>query len=325
MIKAKTTIYINSGFRFAVLMASLVALIFFARRVHAQDTHALQAPLTFFMVNDMGRNGYYRQQPMAELIGEMAEEIDPECIIAAGDIHHFDGVQSVQDPLWMTNFESIYRHPELMIPWHPVCGNHEYRGNTQVVLDYAQVSRRWQMPARYYTRTYNKKGVSVRIVWLDTTPLISRYRVDPETYPDAVQEDAEAQLEWLEKTLAEAKEQWIIVVGHHPIYAYTDKPKSERADMQKSVCPILRHHTVDIYACGHIHTFQHIRREDSDIDYVVNSSPSLARKQVGKETGMQFYSTDEGFSVISATRDSLTLSMISHEGKILHQVIRKKQ
>ena len=48
----------------------------------------------------------------------------------------------------MTNYELVYSHPELMIPWYPILGNHEYRGNTQAVLDYSQVCARWEMPAR---------------------------------------------------------------------------------------------------------------------------------------------------------------------------------
>lgn len=138
-----------------------------------------------YVANDLGRNGYYDQKPIAELMGEMAEEVGPEFVIAAGDVHHFEGVRSVNDPLWMTNYELIYSHPELMIDWFPICGNHEYRGNTQAVLDYARVSRRWTMPARYYTKAFNEEGTTVRIVWIDTTPLIDKYRQENDKYPDA--------------------------------------------------------------------------------------------------------------------------------------------
>lgn len=111
----------------------------------------------FYMANDLGRNGYYDQKPIAELMGEMADVIGPECVFAAGDVHHFEGVRSVNDPLWMTNYELIYSHPELMIDWFPILGNHEYRGNTQAVLDYTNVSRRWSMPGRYYTKVLRRK------------------------------------------------------------------------------------------------------------------------------------------------------------------------
>lgn len=284
----------------------------------------LEATMTFYMANDLGRNGYYDQKPIAELMGEMAGTVDPECVVAAGDIHHFNGVQSVSDPLWMTNYELIYSHPDLMLDWFPICGNHEYRGNTQAVMDYAKVSRRWMMPAKYYTKVFEKKGTSVRIVFLDTTPLIDKYREDGETYPDAQKQDMQAQLDWLDQTLKNAKEDWTIVVGHHPIYAYTEKSESERTDMQKRVLPILhKYGNVAIYACGHIHSFQHLRMKGDPIDYVVNSSASLARP-VEKVEGTVFCSSADGFSVISADKKQLRMSMIDNEGNTIHEIVKKK-
>lgn len=65
-----------------------------------------------------------------------------------------------------------------MIDWFPVLGNHEYRGNTQAVLDYTNISRRWTMPARYYTKAFEDKGATIRIVWIDTAPMMDKYRKD---------------------------------------------------------------------------------------------------------------------------------------------------
>ena len=106
----------------------------------------------FYLVSDLGRNGYYEQKTIAELMGKMAEQVDIEFVVAAGDTHHFEGVASIDDPLWMTNYELVYSHPELMLEWFAVNGNHEYRGNTQAVLDYSKKSRRWIAPARYYAK-----------------------------------------------------------------------------------------------------------------------------------------------------------------------------
>ena len=105
--------------------------------LHAQsiDYTPYKGKFNFYVANDLGRNGYYDQKPIAERMGTMAEEVRPEFILATGDVHHFEGVQSINDPLWMTNYELIYAHPELMIGWFPLLGNHEYRGNTQAVLD----------------------------------------------------------------------------------------------------------------------------------------------------------------------------------------------
>lgn len=284
----------------------------------------LKGDINLYLANDLGRNGYYDQKPIAELMGRMGETIGPKCVIAAGDIHHFNGVASVNDPLWTTNYEQIYSHPELMIDWFPVLGNHEYRGNTQAVLDYGQISRRWMMPSRYYTKVFNKKGLSLRVVFIDTTPLINRYRKEYTTYPDAKKQNDVAQLQWLDETLRNAHEDWVIVVGHHPIYAETSKSQEERDDMQKKVLPLLhKYNNVALYACGHIHNFQHIRKSNDKIDYVVNSSASLARK-VNPIDGTQFCSSEPGFSVISATASQLNLYMIDKEGKVLYTVTHRK-
>lgn len=284
-----------------------------------------EADVNFILANDLGRNGYYDQKPLAELMGEMAEEIDVACVAAAGDVHHFEGVRSVNDPLWMTNYELIYAHPELMLPWYPILGNHEYRGNTQAVLDYAGISRRWCMPARYYTKTLEENNTRVKLVFIDTTPLIDKYRKDTDTYPDAVKQDMAAQLQWLDRTLTEAREDWVIVIGHHPIFADTPKADSERADMQRRVDTVLRRHSnVAMYLCGHIHNFQHIRMPGSSIDYVVNSAASLSRSKVKAVEGTRFCSPEAGFSLVSADKNTLSLRMINKEGKAIYTITRKK-
>lgn len=309
------------------ILLGLLSLIF-CLSAPAHDNGAwksMKGDISLFVANDTGRNGYYDQKPIAALMGEMADEIGPEAVLAVGDIHHFDGVGSVSDPLWMTNYELIYSHPELMIPWLPVCGNHEYRGNTQAVIDYSTVSRHWEMPARYYSRTFtDKDGISVKVVFIDTTPLIDKYRRESDEYPDAVHQDIDAQLTWLDRELSESDADWTIVAGHHPIYADTSKSSEERTDLQKRVDPILRKHNVDMYVCGHIHNFQHIRPAGSSTDYIVNSAGALSRPKVNDVEGTVFKSGVTGFSVISATKDSLRLHMIDKDGNILHTVDRRK-
>lgn len=306
---------------FITIIAILLSLSLNAQ--NKQVWKGMEKELNFFMANDLGRNGYYDQKPIAEMMGQMAETIGPECVLAAGDVHHFEGVRSVSDPLWMTNYELIYSHPELMIDWFPILGNHEYRGSTQAVLDYTNVSRRWTMPDRYYTRSYEKKGTSIRFVMIDTAPLMDKYRNGKEEYPDACKQDMDKQLAWIDSVLTVAKEKWIVVIGHHPIYAQTTKSNDERTDMQKRLDPILRKHKVDIYACGHIHNFQHIRTKGSDIDYVVNSSASLSRKVSAME-GTKFCNGEPGFSVISADKNELDIYMVNKKGEILYTLKHTK-
>ena len=321
MEKTKSFIRLASIAAFVLWMSALTA--------SAQNEAAwksLEKPLNFYLANDLGRNGYYDQKPIAELMGRMAESIDIEFVVAAGDVHHFEGVRSVDDPLWMTNYELIYSHPDLMLPWYPILGNHEYRGNTQAVVDYSKVSARWDMPDKYYTQVMEEDGATIRLVMIDTSPLLDKYREDTEKYPDAGKQDMDRQLAWIDSVLTAATEDWVLVVGHHPIYAYTDKSESERLDMQKRVDSILRKHgNVDMYLCGHIHNFQHIRKKGSDMDYVVNSSGSLSRPNVEPVDGTVFCSGEPGYSLITVDKKELCLHMVDKNGNIIHTIKRTKK
>lgn len=278
----------------------------------------------FYLVSDLGRNGYYEQKPIAELMGTLAEEVGPDFIIAAGDTHHFEGVASTEDPLWLTNYELIYSHPELMLDWCAINGNHEYRGNTQAVLDYGKVSRRWNMPSRYYSKRIDAgKGEKALLLFIDTAPLIDKYREDSEGYPDACKQDMDAQLRWIEKTLSASNEKWKIVVGHHPVYAETPKDETERSDMRNRLEPLLDKYGVDMYFCGHIHNFQHIQSAGSHVDYLVNSSGSLPRKVKAIE-GTKFCSSDAGFTIVSINENALSFFLMNGKGKILYQYNRTK-
>lgn len=303
---------------------SFILLLTTGLSVYAQTAATeLDGDVKLMIGNDLGRNGYYEQKPIAALMGKVAEAVGPDAFLALGDTHHYLGINSVDDPLWMTNYELVYSHPELQVEWCPVLGNHEYRGNTQAVIDYSGVSRRWMMPSRYYTRIFDNDGTRVKVIFIDTTPIIDKYHSDTAEYPDANRQDVEAQLRWLDNELSrDDNADWTIVAGHHPVYAQTPKQSSEREDMQRKVDPILKKHKVNMYICGHIHNFQHIRK--NGIDYIVNTSGSLSRPDVTPTDGTVFCSGVPGFSVLTATKDGLKLSLIDNNGNVVHQVTRSK-
>jgi hypothetical protein len=235
--------------RSSFIILSLMILITACKEKESaiQLPEVSESAVNFIVANDLGRNGYYEQKPIAQLMGYTAENMDVEMIAAAGDVHHFEGVASVNDPLWMTNYELIYSHPELMIEWNVICGNHEYRGNTQAILDYAKVSRRWNAPARYYTKVMTTDNdTACLLVFIDTTPLMNKYRNDSISYPDAYKQDATVQLQWIDSVLTCSAEKWKIVIGHHPVYAGTEKEESERAELQAHLAPLLERRGVDI-------------------------------------------------------------------------------
>jgi tartrate-resistant acid phosphatase type 5 len=198
------------------LVASAAGLMFsFAHVVAKGEKRALN----FFIVSDWGWNGFKAQQAVADQMARSAERIEPSFVISCGDNFQVNGVESVQDPLWITNFENVYRSVYLQCDWFPVLGNHDYKGNTQAQIDYSKISRRWRLESRYYTfvRRIND-SVSARFIFLDTPPFVTDYYRKP-GFPDIPQQDTAAQLAWLRDVLANSKEQWKLVFGHHPVFS----------------------------------------------------------------------------------------------------------
>ena len=305
----------------------LLATIFVASGVSAHNPKAwrkLKQDINILWASDLDRNGWYDQQVIANLMGEMAGKIKPKCIISTGDTHHGNGVKSATDDEWKKQLTDMYNHRNIAkLDWWAVAGNHEYRGNSQALIDYSQVNPHWRMPAKYYTMVFKKGGASIRFVMLDTTPMIEKY-FEIKTYTELKDQDRKAQLQWLDDVLSNATEDWIIVAGHHPIHADTDKSKSELSDMRKLVNTILRKHdNVAMYLCGHIHNFQHLQDKGCDIDYIVNSSAARARN-VDKTKRTVYCSPEPGFSVITASKKRLSVHMIDKNGNILHTASKTK-
>ena len=280
-----------------------------------------QQDITFIVASDMGRRGTSEQQKIAALMTLQAELTDVDFVAIAGDPIHDNGVQSIDDEEWKLKIEDIYTASSLhVIPWYVVSGNHEYNGSVQAVLDYSNVSDRWNAPERYYTlRDTCKK---VLFVFIDTAPLIDKYRKG--NYSDAGEQSMERQLYWLDSVLVVSNDRWKFVIGHHPVYADTDKEESERTDMQERVGKILENSGADFYICGHIHNFQHIKPEGSKVHYVVNSSASQSRP-VKPIEGTLFSNPDPGYSVFTVSADSVRFCFVNHTGeKVYRNAVGKR-
>ena len=281
--------------------------------------------LNFMVASDMGRRGVSEQRNIATLMGKEAEFNLINFVAVAGDPIHDDGVKSTDDSEWKDKFENIYTAPSLMdIPWYVVSGNHEYHGSVQAIMDYSKLSKRWKAPARYYSieKTIGTGENKCLFVFIDTAPLIDKYRTEG-SYSDAGKQDIEKQLKWIDSTLVTSKDRWKIVIGHHPVYADTEKADAERTDMQKRVGVILEKRKADVFICGHIHNFQHIKPEGRSVNYIVNSSASQSRT-VKNTDGTLFCNPNPGFTLCSITQQNFTFFFIDHKGESVYKYVIKK-
>ena len=273
----------------------------------------------FLVIGDHGRNGYYNQKEVADMMARIATDCSVRFYVTGGDNFQISGVQSVQDPLWMSSFENIYTHPSSHYDWYPALGNHDHGGNVQAQIDYSKISRRWCMPANYYTVIKSRNGVSIRLVIMDTYPVVSAFSG---TNPDYSVMNAQKQLAWIDSVLTVAYEDWIVVVGHHPVYS-AHPTRGNSKELVEYLNPILNKHNVDFYIGAHDHIFQHLKAPESKIDYFVNTAASEVRPEANNEMTI-FSASSPGFSICSATKTSLSIYFINIDGKAIYHYAREK-
>jgi 3',5'-cyclic AMP phosphodiesterase CpdA len=184
------------------------------------DEKVKKNALRFIVFGDWGRNGEDNQKQVARTMGVVAKKFKAEFIISTGDNFYPNGVKSTRDYNWIASFENIYTAQSLQTDWYVVLGNHDYRGEPQAEIDYSQVDRRWNMPARYYSTTYfidDDTTQGILLVFIDTTPFLSEsYQNNKFHMQD---QDTTGQRIWLEKTLSEtpANIKLKLVFGHHTV------------------------------------------------------------------------------------------------------------
>lgn len=279
--------------------------------------------LNFMVVGDWGRCGQYNQQEVADQMNGFSRTTDPEFIISTGDNFYDNGVRSIEDPLWNRSFENVYSGADLQKDWFVVLGNHDYRGNPQAEIDYSDISRRWNMPSRYFTFVKAvSDSVQARFIFLDTSPFVRKYWRAKEEYADLALQDTVKQLQWLDSLLTHAQESWKIVIGHHPVYSAGTKHGNTQ-EMIEMIMPRLKKYGVQLYLAGHEHDLQHLRPERSKVDYIISGAGSEVRP-TGKNIYAKFSSSTPGFALVSITGDSLFLNFVSNQGKVIYEMARSR-
>jgi len=275
------------------------------------------APVRFLVIGDWGWNGYFGQKTVAEQLQKSSEADGSDFIISTGDNFQVNGVRSVDDPLWQLSFENIYTHPSLLVDWFCVLGNHDYRGNPQAEIDYTKKSRRWYMPARYYTVNHRiDDSTEVDFYFLDTSPFQEIYYKD-RNYRAVVGQDTTGQKRWLDSALAASKSRWKIVVGHHPVYTSgTHAP--ELTAMPGRFAPLFQRYGVDAYFCGHDHQLEVLKADNGKTRYFISGGGSERIRPVKATAKTVFLACTPGFMSVSLAADTMKVHLIDFHGNRLH-------
>lgn len=279
--------------------------------------------LHFLAMGDWGRNGADHQREVAKQMGITASQLGSQFTISTGDNFYPSGVISEWDPLWKYSYEDIYTDFHLQWDWYPVLGNHDYKSNPDAQVRYTAISRRWKMPARYYSRLFTLPGDTASkllILFIDTNPLIPEFYANPEYGPNVRNQDSLKQKKWIEKELSrnDPKIKWKIVVGHHPMY--TSGSRTEGYDtkaIRSSLEALFKKYKVDVYLAGHEHSLQHIHQEGR-LHHIISGAAS-ERTKVSLIPGSQMAASEYGFFTFSVLADRLIVQAIDYTGRIIYR------
>lgn len=283
--------------------------------------------LNFIAMGDWGRNGADHQKQVADQMGKVAAATFSQFTIAAGDNFYPGGVISEFDPLFKYSFEDIYTAFSLQWDWYVVLGNHDYKSNPDAEVAYSKISRRWKMPARYYSKKFFINADTSQVVlvaFIDTNPLIAEFYKNADYGPNVKTQDSTKQKKWLEKTLSDKSPniKWKIVVGHHPVY--TGGGRTEAYDtraVRQILQPIFDKYKVDVYLAGHEHSLQHIQKNNTN--YFISGSAS-EKTPVVLIPGSKMAASEYGFMFFSVTTHTMTVQAINDTGKIIYTTTIEK-
>lgn len=291
------------------------------QREYESEKEVKQKALRFIVFGDWGRNGEDNQKEVADEMGIVAKKFKPEFIVSTGDNIYPDGVRSTMDHSWIASFENIYTAHSLQKDWYVVLGNHDYGGDPQAEIDYTKVDRRWNMPARYYSKIFyigDDSTQGVLLVFIDTTPLLSEYYGNGKTHVEG--QDTAGQRIWLEKTLKEAPPniKWKFVFGHHPVYTGGGRMKApETVQMKNLFKPIFEKYHVNAYICGHDHNLQCIKPPGFTTYFVSGAGSELSKTIIHPEGGL-YAKAENGFMNFSVYESKLEFTVLSYTGEHLY-------
>jgi tartrate-resistant acid phosphatase type 5 len=290
------------------------------QREYESEKEVKQKSLRFIVFGDWGRNGEDNQKEVAAEMGIVAKKFKPEFIVSTGDNIYPNGVRSTMDHGWIASFENIYTAHSLQTDWYVVLGNHDYGGDPQAEIDYTKVDRRWNMPARYYSKIFyigDDSTQGVLLIFIDTTPLLSEYYGNGKTHVEG--QDTAGQRIWLEKTLQEAPPniKWKFVFGHHPVYTGGGRMKApETVEMKNLFKPIFEKYHVNAYICGHDHNLQYIKPPGFTTYFVSGAGSELSKTIIHPEGGI-YAKAENGFMNFSVYENKLQFTILSYTGEQL--------
>ncbi|XP_048318826.2 purple acid phosphatase 17 [Ziziphus jujuba] len=279
--------------------------------------------LSFLVVGDWGRRGFYNQSIVAREMGKVGEKLDIDFVVSTGDNFYEDGLKGIGDPAFEESFTKIYTAKSLQKPWYSVLGNHDYRGDTEAQLSphLRNFDSRWICRRSFIVNTE-----IAELFFVDTTPFVDDYYTDKDHSYDwrgvtPRSDYLHNLLKDLEIALKDSNGKWKFVVGHHAIRSAGHH--GDTIELKKYLLPILRANNVDMYMNGHDHCLEHFSSLDSPIQFLTSGAGSKAWRgdiKNASQNEMKFFYDGQGFMSLQLTNSAELAQIVFYDvsGNVLH-------
>ncbi|MFD2037578.1 metallophosphoesterase [Belliella marina] len=303
------------------LLGLLISVLLFALclPLQAQEIRTDSKTVKFLAIGDWGRNGDDHQLTVADQLLHQIKKHKPAFLISTGDNFYPNGVRSIHDPLWKHTLEDVYKNYHFQLDWYSILGNHDYLGDPDAQVAYSSISRRWNMPARYYS-----KKVPIRdskeyalLLFIDTNSFIPEFYSNPIYGPNVAKTDSLAQKKWMKQEVESAGDsaRWVIVIGHHPMYSGGRVKNYDTLAIRRSLKEYLKEMDVDLYLSGHDHSLQYLIEDG--IHQVISGSGSEVTPSE-KLPYTQFSASQAGFMLFSIAQNQLKFDAINENGVTIY-------
>ncbi len=125
------------------------------------------------------------------------------------------------------------------------------------------------------------------------------------------------QLEWIDKSLNDSKEDWKIAFFHHPPYS-SGETHGSSVQIRTVLEPMFLQHGVSLVLSGHEHFYERIKPQKGIPYFIVGSSAKLRRGNIEKtDLTAKGFDIDYAYMLCEIDKDKLHFQTISRAGKTI--------
>jgi 3',5'-cyclic AMP phosphodiesterase CpdA len=275
-------------------LAAVLALV--ADAALGQDLRLPNKPgsLKFAVIGDTG-TASRAQNEVGALMAAFRQKFPFELVLMVGD--NMYGRQGPKD--YVDKFEAPYKAMlDAGVKFYAALGNHDDPGQ-----------RNYKFFNMAGERYYTFRGTSGLIDHVGGTGV--RFFALDSNYMD------KAQIDWLEKELADSVSEWKICFFHHPLYSSARKHGSS-LDLRAILEPLFVRYGVSVVFTGHDHVYERTKPQKGITYFVSGAGGSLRKGDLRKsEFTAVGYDQDFHFMLAEIDGDEMHFQAVARTGTVV--------